>query len=226
MNRNSENRRFSPGSAFLTGLVVGALSYLVAEWITPKQVASPGDHDVLLAYRLGLIYTPIVGMWLGWLQRSWTRAAIGAIVGVALGLVYMWLCSSRNFLAIMVGFPCLLGGVMAVLVGSNRSAWLGRLGPRLGKGLVAGGVLGAVYMVLLSVVGTMMVTPSTDFNDPTQAYIAIMWRSGPIALGVSSSLFFVLIRWAVGLTRVRLFVLDDVSDSSNRVGTGKPTDSH
>ena len=37
-----------------------------------------------------------------------------------------------------------------------------------------------------------------------------MWRAGPVALGISSALFFVLIRWAVGLTRVRILEFDDV----------------
>jgi len=62
---------------------------LVAEWLTPKNVASSGDHDILLANRLGFIYTPFIGLWLGWLQKSWKRAAVGAIVGIAIGFVYM-----------------------------------------------------------------------------------------------------------------------------------------
>jgi len=37
----------------------------------------------------------------------------------------------------------------------------------------------------------------------------MMWRAGPVALGISSTLFFVLIRWAVGLTRVRLLVFEE-----------------
>jgi hypothetical protein len=156
MSSTSENRRFNPGAAFLTGIVAGVLCYFLAEWLIPKQVASPGDHDVLLANRLGFIYAPIVGVWLGWLQRSWRRALLGAATGVLIGFAYTWLCASRNFLAIMVGFPCLLGGVMAGVVGSNRSKWLAGLGGRLGKGLVAGLVLGFVYMVTLNVAGAMV----------------------------------------------------------------------
>ncbi len=38
----------------------------------------------------------------------------------------------------------------------------------------------------------------------------MMWRDGPVALGISSALFFVLMRWAVGLTRVKLLVFEDV----------------
>jgi hypothetical protein len=218
-----ENRKLNTGFVFLSGLIFGVLCYLLAELITPKQVASPGDHDVLLAYRLGLLYAPIVGIWLGWLQRSWSRASIGATVGVILGLVYMWLCASRNFLAIMVGFPCLLGGVMAGVVGSNRSEWLAGLGARLGKGLLAGVVLGIVYMVTLNVAGGMVMTAHVDFSDITRACIAMMWRSGPIALGISSALFFVLIRWAVGLTRIRVITFEDRIEPSSRANAEKPT---
>ena len=191
---------------FLSGLVAGVICYLIAESLTPKRVASSGDHDILLANRLGFIYTPTVGLWLGWLQRSWRRALVGALVGLVIGVFYMWLCASRNFLAIMVGFPCLLGGGLAAVVGSNRSHWFTSLGARLGKGLLAGLVLGFVYMVTLNVTGGMVMTAHDRMDDYTQSYVTMMWRAGPVALGISSALFFVLIRWAVGLTRVRLIV--------------------
>jgi hypothetical protein len=42
----------------------------------------------------------------------------------------------------------------------------------------------------------------------------MMWRTGPVALGASSGLFFPLIRWAVGLTRVKLIVFEDVDVSA------------
>jgi hypothetical protein len=202
LSTTPDNRKASAGLVFLSGLALGVICYLIAETLTPKQVASPGDHDVLLANRLGFIYTAVVALWLGWLQRSWRRALVGALVGIVIGVLYMWLCTSRNFLAIMVGFPCLLGGGLAAVLGSNRSHWLTGLLARLGKGLLAGFVLGFVYMFTLNVAGMFM----TDYGaaDQTQAYIATMWRAGPVALGISSALFFVLIRWSVGLTRVRL----------------------
>jgi hypothetical protein len=213
MSTSPDNRKMNAGLVFLSGLGVGVVCYLLAESLIPRQVASPGDHDIFLANRLGFIYTPIVGLWLGWLQRSWRRAAFGAVVGIIIGAFYMWLCSSRNFLNIMVGFPCLLGCVLAGVVGSNRSHWLTGLGARLGKGLLAGLVLGFVYMVVLNVGGVMVTSPIENPNDETRAYVQMMWRSGPIALGISSALFFVLIRWAVGLTRVKLLVFEDAEAS-------------
>jgi hypothetical protein len=208
MNTTGKNRKQNAGMVFLSGLLVGVLFYFVAEAVTPKHAANPGEHDVLLANRLGLIYTPMVGLWLGWLQRSWSRAAFGALAGVVIGFIYMWLCASRNFLAIMVGFPCLLGGVLAAVAGSNRSHWLTGLEARLAKGLLAGLVLGFVYMVVLNIAASMMSPVYDSADDYTASYIATMWQAGPIALGISSALFFVLMRWAVGLTRVRV-VFDD-----------------
>ena len=204
------NRKINSGLVFLCGLGVGVVCYLLAELLIPRRVASAGDHDILLADRLGFIYTPVVGLWLGWLQRSWWRALFGALVGVGIGLIYMWLCANRNFLAIMVGFPCLLGCVLAVMVGSNRSQWLAGFGPRLGKGLLAGLVLGFVYMIVLNIGCAMLTTPNDRPDDFTKSYVSMMWHAGPIALGISSALFFVLIRWAVGLTRVKILVFEDV----------------
>jgi hypothetical protein len=209
MNTTPDNRKPNSGLVFLSGLVAGVLCYLIAELLTPKNVATSGDHDILLAIRLGFIYTPVVGIWLGWLQRSRQRAISGAVIGIAIGFVYSWLCAGGNFLAIMVGFPCLLGGVLASLAGSNRSDWLGGLGARLGKGLVAGLVLGFVYMVTLNMVGGMVMTAHDDTTDHTRSHITMMWRAGPVALGLSSGLFFILIRWAVGMIRVRLIVFEE-----------------
>jgi len=212
MNTVAANRKLNGGLVFLMGLLAGVSCYLIAEALIPRHVASSGDHDILLANRLGFIFTPVVGLWLGWLQRSWRQALIAAAVGIAIGFGYRALCASRNFLAIMVGFPCLLGAVLAAVVGSNRSPWLSGLGARIGKGLLAGLVLGFVYMVVLNIAGGMVMTAHDDFADQTQGYVTMMWRAGPIALGLSGGLFFVLIRWAVGLTRVRILVFEDAED--------------
>lgn len=221
MSPATGNRRLHPGLVLLFGTAIGAVCYLLAESLTPKDVASAGDHDVLLANRLGFIFAPVVGIWLGWLQRSWKRAIGGALLGVCIGVAYMWLCSTRNFLAIMVGFPCLLGGVLAAIASSNRSPWLIELAPRLFKGLLAGLVLGFVYMVVLNVAGGMVMTPNDEAADHTEYYIKMMWRAGPIALALASGLFFVAIQWAVGLTRVRLLVFEDVKISPS--GTAPDT---
>src|SRR5262249_10191107 len=85
-----------------------------------------------------------------------SRALLGACAGVMVGTVYMSLCESRNFFAIQVSFPCLLGAVLATVVSSNQSPWFSDLGPRLGKGLLAGLLLGFVYMFALSLAGDLV----------------------------------------------------------------------
>ena len=193
------------GLVFLTGLITGALCYLLAESLVPRHVQDAGDHDALLAVRIGFIYAPVVGLWLAWLQRSVWRGAFNAATGIFIGIIYLSMCASQDFLAIMVAFPCLLGGLLAVIAGSNRSPWLLGSVKRLLKGLAAGFVLGAVYMIVLNILARSMLSPLTPQNQFTASYVAMMWRAGPAALGAASACFFVLIRWAVGLTQAVIF---------------------
>jgi hypothetical protein len=67
--------------------------------------------------------------------------------------------------------------------------------------------------------GGMVMTAHDNYNDETQGYIAMMWRAGPVALGLSGGLFFVLIRWAAGLTRVRILVFEEVERQNAEQGT-------
>ena len=79
--------------------------------------------------------------------------------------------------------------------------------------VIAGLVLGVVYMIALNIVFSSVF--EQDFvHDPTPAYVRAMWRAGPIALGLASGFFFPLIRWAVGLTRVRLLVFEEAEPES------------
>jgi len=73
-------------------------------------------------------------------------------------------------------------------------------------------------MVLLNLVGAMVRTFPPAAEGPeamTASYIAMMWKSGPIALGVSGGLFLILIRWAVGLVRIRLILFEEVESGKN-----------
>jgi hypothetical protein len=91
-----DNRKPTNGQVFIVGTVLGAGCYLLAEALVPREVRSPGEHDLHLAYRLGFIYPPVVAIWIGWLQRSWLRALFGAMLGVLIGVLYLLLCG-RNF---------------------------------------------------------------------------------------------------------------------------------
>jgi len=204
MARAIENRRLSTGATVLGGAIIGAICFLIAESLIPATSPSPAAHDLMLARRLGLIYTPIVGFWLGWLQRSIERAAWGGGLGMLVGLVYGLICSPLNFLINMVAFPCLLGGFLAAMIGSNRSKpWFG-LPARFGKGLLAGLVLGAAYMVVLNALGALSLTSYHPPTDYVGAYVAMMWRTGPVALAVASGFFFNLMSWALAISRPRV----------------------
>jgi hypothetical protein len=194
----SVNRHVATWVVLLQGLGMGLLAFGIAELSLPHSTLNSTSHDMMLAQRLGLLYTPAAGAWLGWLQRSRNRALAGAAVGLGIGAIYFVLCMGQNFLAIMVGFPMLLGAGLAALVGSNRSAGVGGLLGRLAKGLIAGLVLGYVYMFLLNAILDTFIPPQRLFDT----YVYEMWKGGLPAMGVASALFFVLLRWAVGLVRL------------------------
>ena len=194
------NRQISTWVVMLQGPGLGLAAFGLAELSLSYSMLKPGDHDMMLAQRLGLVYTLLVGLWLGWLQRSYRRTLAGAIVGLVIGGIYFVLCLSRDFFAIMVGFPSLLGGGLAAFVGSNRSTGIGGFFIRLAKGILAGLVLGTVYMFLLNFILSALVHGRMLSGTN---YVNIMWKGGLPAMGIASSLFLLLMKWAVGLVRLR-----------------------
>jgi hypothetical protein len=196
---DADNRRTPTWLVLLQGVALGFGTFMAAEF-SLRRGLNPGDHDMMLAQHLGLIYTPLVGAWLGWLQRSRARAAMGALAGIGIGIIYYLLCMSRDFFAIMVAFPTLLGAGLACLVGSNRSQGVAAFFGRAARGLVAGLVLGFAYMFLLNFILNTFVNPASLFAH----YSDNMWKGGLPAMAISSALFFVLLRWAVGLVRLRI----------------------
>ena len=193
------NRHFPSWMIALQGVAVGLVAFGLAELLVPRGVADSGEHDMMLAQRLGLLYTPAVGLWLGWLQRSRQRMVMGVLVGGGLGGAYFIVCMAKDFFAIMVGFPALLGGGLAALLGSNRSQGVGAFVGRLFKGLFAGLVLGYAYMFLLNAILNTMVPIQTLVTG----YPHEMWKGGLPAMAIASGLFLIMIRWAVGLVRLK-----------------------
>lgn len=178
---------------FLTGATFGCVSFLAAIALIPGNVPSPSQHDLLLANNLGFVFPPLVGVWAGWVRRSWLWAGAGTAIGLAIGGGYYLLCGD-DFLAVMVAFPCLLGGVASVAFGTGVRYWWHGILARLGKGLVAGFVLGFVYMLVLNVLGLGWFPV-----DSTERYHQMMWTNGPIAMSVAGGLYLVLFVWASNL---------------------------
>lgn len=194
----SHRQRGSGGAAIATGLVVGSLCYLLVQASTSSVVTSPGDHDLLITRRLGFILAPAVGFWVGWLQRSWRRALLGGGLGLAMAWIYFLVCSSSEARIGQFVVVSMLGGTFAAFCGSNRSDWLHGLGGRFAKGLVAGFLFGLAYTALISV-GARAFWPGSGNVDYLGAHIRMMWRAGPVALGLAAAVLFPFVRWALDL---------------------------
>jgi hypothetical protein len=106
---SSEPRSVTRGVMMIVGASLGAISFLIAMALIPSDTVSPTTHDLRLANNLGFIYPPLLGLWVGWVRRSTIWAVFGLSSGCLIGLAYYALCGT-NFLAVMVGFPCVLGG--------------------------------------------------------------------------------------------------------------------
>jgi hypothetical protein len=75
-------------------------------------------------------------------------------------------------------------------------------------------------MIVLNVVGAGFMfgfRPRTTFTDH---YVDMMWKVGPLAMGMASGLFLFLLRWVVGLTRLRLVVFEDAPMPGGKQGVG------
>lgn len=192
---SSDPRVVGYGIIAVVGMTIGGVSFLVSMFLIPSSVSSLSEHDLRLANHLGFIYPPLLGLWAAWIRRSVPWAVFGVISGILIGGAYYFLCGS-NFLAVMVGFPCLLGGCTSVLLGTKHDSWIDGIPQRFLKGLVAGFVLGFVYAVLLNVIGAFMFT---GFSPSVGDYSAMMWRAGTIAMVLASGLYFMLFHWSAGL---------------------------
>ena len=179
------------------GAVIGCVSFIAAISLVPGNVPNPTDHDRSLAINLGFIFPPLVGLWSGWLRRSIGWSLGGIVIGLSIGGTYRLLCGF-DFLAIMVAYPCLLGGAASAALGSGKTSWHSGLLARFGKGLVAGFVLGSVYMVVLNAAafGAM---PQT-----TAEYHGMMTEYGPISMGIAGGLYLILFVWASSLKTIVL----------------------
>ncbi len=186
------------GEAIATGLAVGSLCYLLVEASTSAVATSPDHLDLLITRRLGFVLAPAVGFWVGWLQRSWRRALLGSGLGLAVAWIFFLVCSASEARIGQFVVVSMLGGTFAGCCGSRRSDWLHGLGGRFAKGLVAGSLFGLAYIALISV-GARVFWPGSGNVDYLGAHIRMMWRAGPVALGLAGAVLFPFVRWALDL---------------------------
>ncbi|MEL7500366.1 MAG: hypothetical protein AAFN77_22415 [Planctomycetota bacterium] len=120
---------------------------------------------------------------------------LGLLIGLLIGVAYYLLCG-YNFLAVMVAFPCVLGGFASVLLGIKHDAMLSNIPKRFVRGLLAGLALGVSYAILLNILGFFFL-PS--FRPSVSDYSHMMWRAGTIAMAISSALYLIMFHWSAAI---------------------------
>ncbi len=178
---------------FFVGAILGCVSFIAAIAPISGFESRPG-HDPMLANNLGFLFPPLIGLWAGWARRSRRWAMAGSIIGFAIGGRYYMLCG-YNSLAVMMAFPCLLGSAACIALGIGERSWHDRIIAPYGKGMVAGLVLGSVWMVVLNVLGSSWL-PLTLLLQPTHEDHWMMWQGGPVAMNLASGSYLVLFLWA------------------------------
>lgn len=193
------NRQAHGGHVLLLGLLAGAAAFVLAQVLTP-QAATPGEHNLLLAQRLSLLLTPLVALWLGWLRGSERCALVGVVAGLGVGALASFLSSGLSARAVLLIVPALIGGILAASCGSCPDDHFRSVSKRFGKGVLAGSLMAWSSFILFHV-GSLALWPTSGNVDYMDAYVRMMWRTGPLAFGLSAALFFLLVRWAAGLDR-------------------------
>ncbi len=197
---------FRQRTVFLAGCGIGLLSFTAAMLMIPESATTPSDHDLMLGKNLAFIFPLLVGYWAGFVRRSLWWIMVGVSVGPVIGNIYNRLTgNSFDFFTVVIGLPCLLSGVTAVLLGhGGSSGWKG-LPLRFGKGLLAGLVLAIVYDVILSVLCYMLIEyfaqPSDLINRPVARFHLMMWIAGVPALGIAGGIYLPLFHWSANLNR-------------------------
>jgi len=179
----------------VAGATVGAASFLIAMLLIPANVETLSQHDLRLANNLGFIFPTLLALWTAWIRRSAVWAVLGVVISLLIGVTYYMLCG-YNFLAVMVAFPCVLGGLASVLFGIERDSMFKQIPKRFIRGLLAGLALGLSYAILLNVLGYFFLP---NFRPNVSEYSVMMWRAGTIAMALSGGIYFLLFHWSASL---------------------------
>lgn len=187
---------------FVIGCALGAASYLAALMLVPNRAGGPSQHDLALAKNLGFLFPSFVGVWVGWMRRSLFWAIGGLAAGLGVGACFAGLCGDEFLLIpITMVFPCVLGGMFSLVFGAGDD-WVQGSAARLGKGLIAGFVLGFVYISLLNLL-LLVNSPIDTIHD----YVRMLWRNGPPAMGVAGGLYLILFLWSVSTKRDKSLIV-------------------
>ncbi len=190
----------------LAGAGIGALSFAVAMFLIPNDVASPSQHDLILAGNLGFIFPPLVGFWAGVVRRSLLWIMIGVSVGPVIGTLYKTFCGQEfDWFTVVIGLPCFLSGLTAAALGYGKHSWLDGVLGRFIKGLLAGLVLALVYFVILSAICSALIAtfarPSDLVRPPIERFHAMMWCAGIVALSIAGGIYLPLFHRCANLKR-------------------------
>ena len=154
-------------------LAAGVLLFVAANMISPACIRCANNFPLL------------VGYWAGFVRRSLWWIIVGVSVGPVIGSIYNRLTgNSFDFFTVVIGLPCVLSGVTAVLVGHGGSSWWKGLPLRFVKGFLAGLVLAIVYDVIPSVLCYMLIEysaqPSDLINRPSARFHLMMWTAASL----------------------------------------------
>ena len=117
---------------------------------------------------------------------------------LTMGCIYRALCgwdAATQFVVYL--YPSLLGGVAACVLGNGSPGWINSAYLRFLKGLLAGLVLGTVYLSLLNQLWEPVLKLVDQSNN---VYRQATWIAGTTAMSTASGVFLLIFRWAANLT--------------------------
>jgi hypothetical protein len=193
---------FKKPKDLLGGFVIGFLCFLFADLIIPKTFRSDLEHDLFLVATIGLTYTPLTALWFPRLGQGGPKNILRRLlIGLLVGCVYTALaCASPNFTIVFLVGPSFLAVILLNMllrdsgIGPIKLASIARDSM---NGLIAGLLFGGSYALLINLIFLIMhITRFRHLEDQSAKYYQIIAIGGPIALGISSCLFFHLLRKA------------------------------
>jgi hypothetical protein len=162
------------------------------------------EPNLFFVICLDVLYPSILGLWLGWLQRSWPRALCGFVLGVVVGLLgeplnlalrsrhVAW--HGESVLERMCFTLWLTSVLFALFLTFERDAWLGSWWRRLWSRLIGGFLTGLAVVILAAILDMI----STGLIERASRFY-VLWIAGPLVMGLVIGMFAMLLLWAVGL---------------------------